>query len=306
VAIDPARTVVVANPAARGGGVARRWDALTASVTRALGPVRFQRTERPGHAGELAQRAVDEGATTVLSLGGDGTHHEVVQGLMRAGSREVALGVLPVGTGGDLRRSLRATSFDAMLAALPTWEARAVDVGRAEYVTDAGEPTARWFINVASCGMGGSIDRAVNASGKAIGALSFLVATLRALGSFAPPRVRVYADGEALGEREVTLVAVCNGRYAGGGMCFAPEAALDDGWLDVVLIEHASAWRSLPDLRHLYAGTLARSARVTTRRAKEVRVEVVAGEALIDLDGESPGRAPVTWRVEPGALRLLG
>ena len=304
--IDPARTVVIANPAARGGGVARRWEALTGAVTRALGPVRFERTQRPGHASELAQRAADGGATTVLSLGGDGTHHEVVQGLMRAASREVALGVLPVGTGGDLRRSLRATGFDAMLAALPTWEARPVDVGHAAYLSDAGESAERWFVNVASCGMGGCIDRAVNASGKGLGALSFLLATVQALGRYAPPRVRVYADGEALGEREVSLVVVCNGRYAGGGMHFAPGAALDDGWFDAVVIEHAPAWRSLCDMRHLYGGTLATSPRVTTRRAKELRVEVVAGEALIDLDGESPGRGPVTWRVVPGALRLLG
>lgn len=306
MAIDPARTVVIANPAARGGGVARRWEALTGAVTQALGDVRFARTERPGHAGELAQRAVDGGATTVLSLGGDGTHHEVLQGLMRAGSTEVALGVVPAGTGGDFRRSLRPTEFDAMLLALPTCEARAVDVGHAAYVTDAGEPAERWFLNVASCGMGGRIDRAVNASGKGLGAMSFLLATVQALGTFVPPRVRLYADGEAMGERDVSLVAVCNGRYAGGGMYFAPDAALDDGWLDVVVIEHAPAWRSLPDVRHLYAGTLATSPRVTTRRAKELRVEVVHGEALLDLDGESPGRAPVTWRVVPGALRLLG
>jgi diacylglycerol kinase (ATP) len=306
VALDPARTVVVANPAARGGAVARRWEALTARVTRALGPVRFARTERPGHAGELARRAADGGATAVLSLGGDGTHHEVVQGLMAAGARDVAMGVLPAGTGGDLRRSLRATSLDAALAALPTLAPRAVDVGHAAFLTDAGAPTERWFVNVASCGLGGHVDRRVNASRKSFGALSFALATARALVDFAPPRVRVYADGESLGERDVALVAACNGRYAGGGMCFAPAGALDDGWLDAVVIDHAPAWRSLADARRLYDGTLAASPRVTTRRARELRVEVVSGAAPIDLDGESPGRAPVTWRVIPGALRLLG
>lgn len=306
MAFEPARSVVIVNPAARGGAVGRGWAALSARVTRALGDVRFASTERPGHAAELARRAAEEGATAVLSLGGDGTHHEVVQGLMRAGAHGASFGVLPAGTGGDLRRSLRASSLEAALAMIPTAAARAVDVGHAAFVTDAGAPAERWFVNLASCGVGGHVDRRVNASRKTFGALSFALAAARALADFTPPRVRVFGDGEFLCEREVALVAAGNGRYAGGGMCFAPSAELDDGHLDAVVIDHAPPWRSLLDAPRLYTGALAASPRVTTRRVRELRVEVVRGVAPVDLDGESPGRAPVTWSVVPGALKLLG
>jgi diacylglycerol kinase (ATP) len=306
VALEPARSLVIANPAARGGAVGRGWEALAARVTAALGPVRFARTERPGHAAALAERAAREGLGAVLSLGGDGTHHEVVQGLMRAGAHGTALGVIPAGTGGDLRRSLPAASLDAALAALPTAAPRAIDVGHAAFVTDDGAATERWFINLASCGLSGHIDRRVNASAKRFGAASFALATARALVGFAPPRVRVFADGELWCERSVDLVLAGNGRYAGGGMRLAPEAALDDGWLDAAVVAHASPLRSLRDGPRLYDGTLADSPRVLTRRVRALRVEVLAGVAPIDLDGESPGRAPLTWRVLPGALRLLG
>lgn len=306
MAIDPARTVVIANPAAAGGEVGRWRGMLREKITDALGPLRFELTERPGHASELAERAVNDGVTSVLSLGGDGTHHEVVQGLARSGSREVALGVLPVGTGGDLRRSLAEQSFEGMLELLPVVPSRAIDLGHATYLTDDGRTEERWFINLASCGLGGLVDRHVNASGKRLGALSFLAAGAVALASYKPPRVRVSIDGEDLGEHAVSIVAACNGRYAGGGMCFAPDASLDDGLLDMLVVDHAPAWRAAWDLPRLYTGTLAALPRVVARRGRELRVESVEGTALIDLDGESPGRAPVTFRVAPGALRLLG
>jgi YegS/Rv2252/BmrU family lipid kinase len=299
-------TWLIANPAARGGAVSRDIDRVAARVEAVIGPVRVERTRAPGDATAIAERAVAEGARRVLSLGGDGTHGEVVDGLLRAAPHEVALGVLPAGTGGDLRRSLPHGSLDAMLRALPTLAPRAVDVGLATFTTSSGAPASRHFVNIASCGVSGLVDRLVNASSKRLGAASFALAAVRALLAFRPPRVRITIDDEVLPEREVALVAACNGRYAGGGMCFAPDAAMDDGRLDVVVIDHAPPLRSLLDLPHLFRGTLGRSARVTLRRAKEVRVEPVRGAAALDVDGESPGDAPVTFHALPGALRLLG
>ena len=118
--------------------------------------------------------------------------------------------------------------------------------------------------------------------------------------------VRVIADGRDLGEHALATLVVGNGRYAGGGMLFCPDARLDDGALDLVVISHAGLVRAAMRTPNLYRGTLAALPGVITARVSEVTVEALAHTAYFDLDGESPGRATATFRMHPGALRLAG
>ncbi len=302
------RTVVVANPTAGAGRVGRERDAIRRTITEALGAVEYVETTRSGEAEALARDAVDGGAGRVLSLGGDGTHHEVVNGLMEhPDGAGVAFGVLPAGTGSDLRRTLGVATLAEALRALRERETRAVDVGHAEYTRDDGSAAARWFVNLASCGVTGLVDRLVNASGKRLGgSVSFAVGAVQAMLRYDPARVRVTADGRDLGAHDVSFVVVGNGRYAGGGMRFCPDALLDDGALDLVVMPHLGLGHALANAHHLYRGTPGRVPGALTAKVAEVRVEVLAHTAWLDLDGEAPGRAPVTFRVRPGRLRLAG
>jgi YegS/Rv2252/BmrU family lipid kinase len=303
-----ADTVVIANPAAAAGRVGRERGALRATIADALGPCRYVETARAGHATALAREAVSEGAARVLSLGGDGTHHEVVNGLMQHPDRaRVTYGVLPAGTGGDLRRTLGVWTLADALRAIRDRPARPMDVGHAAFVRDDGGAGTRWFVNLASCGVSGLVDRLVNASSKRLGGrAAFFVGTLRALAQYEPARVRVIADGRDLGEHALATLVVGNGRYAGGGMLFCPDARLDDGELDLVVIPHAGLVRSAMRTPSLYRCTLTALPGVITARVSEVTVEALANTAYLDLDGESPGRATATFRVHPGALRLAG
>ncbi|HRG99887.1 MAG TPA: diacylglycerol kinase family lipid kinase [Polyangiaceae bacterium] len=300
-------TVVIVNPKAAAGRVGRDLSGLRRAVEARLGAVELVETTAPGGGSTLAREAALGGAARVLSLGGDGTHHEVVNGLMESGRPDVVFGVLPVGTGGDFRRTLGVRDLDGALAAIVERPARRVDLGHATFVDDAGVERSRWFLNLASCGMSGLVDRLVNTSSKALGGTaSFLLGTLRATARYEPARARVEVDGALLGELDVTVIAVGNGRYAGGGMHFCPEAALDDGALDVVVVPHASLPRQLARIPDLYRGTLERVPGALRARGAEVRVTCLRGTAWLDLDGEAPGRAPVTFRVEPKALALAG
>lgn len=305
---DPRRTAVVVNPRAGGGRVGREWKALETTLRARLGDCRFEYTARGGDGIELAEKVVREGCTTVLSLGGDGTHGEVLNGMLRAGAEnDLSLGVLPVGTGGDFKRTLGVETLDEAARRIATGRSRPIDVGRAEFVGDGGASASRWFLNVASCGMSGLVDQMVNASSKRFGAVaSFLGATLRALGEYEAPRVRLGVDGAAVGEWCVHLVAVCNGRYAGGGMLLAPRAELDDGLFDVVVIERVAAWRSVANVGRMYSGSLAELAWVHTFRGRSVRVDVISGGARVDVDGETPGVIPVEFTIEPRRVRLVG
>ena len=200
---DAAQTVVVVNPNAAGGRVGQQWGALERELRIRLGAVQLMLTERAGHATELARAAVEEGAKTVLSMGGDGTHNEVINGIMQAKPEPgaVTLGLLPAGTGGDFRR-MCVSNADALTAAsaLPRAESHPIDVGSLNFHTDDGDPAQRYFINIASFGIGGLVDRYANQSRKRLGGkATFYIATLKALASYSPATVRVSIDGQDMG-----------------------------------------------------------------------------------------------------------
>lgn len=308
---DAASTVVVVNTAAAGGRVGREWRTLALDLAQALGDVRFVLSRAPGHAIELAAEAVRDGARTILSLGGDGTHNEVVNGILRAQRRpgEVRLGILPAGTGGDFRRLLvDGKTLHESARAMPTASVAPIDAGRVSFVTDEGKHASRFFVNIASLGVGGLVDRAVNRSSKRLGGkAAFLLATLQTLPTYRPPRVRLRVDGDAVGDFTITNIAVCNGRFAGGSMMLAPEARLGDGLFDVTVMRHAPLLRSLPEAPRLYDGTILDSSDVEFFQGRHVRVEPLdARKAYMDIDGEAPGVAPAEFEMLHHALRLIG
>ncbi len=307
---DATSTVVVVNSAAAGGRVGRQWREIALGLTQALGDVHFVLSREPGHCTTLAAEAVEKGARTILSLGGDGTHNEVVNGILRAQKKpgSVRLGVLPAGTGGDFRRMLvHNGSIQDAARALPTAPEAPIDAGLIRFVTDDGEPRERYFLNIASLGVSGLVDRAVNRSSKRLGGkLTFLIATLQSLPLYRPPLVRLHVDGQAVGDFRISTIAVCNGRFAGGSMNFAPRARLGDGLFDVTVVKDAPLLRSIPETPKLYDGTIVRSSLAEQFQGRRVRVEPLDDrKAYVDIDGEAPGVAPCEFEVLPHALKLL-
>lgn len=309
---DPASTVVIANPAAGGGGVGRGWDRLLGRIEDRLGPVRVLRTARPGHASELAAQAIAEGARELISLGGDGTHNEVVNGMMATAPVPggLTLGILPAGTGGDFRRILaNSESLEPALQALPSARVDRIDLGRCTYRADDGSTGQRWFLNIASCGISGLVCRNANASSKRLGGtVTFYLSTLRAMAAYSASPVRVRVDGVSVGEHRITSLQACNGRFAGGGMMFAPQAMLDDGLLDLVILVDPGIIKTLAMTGDIYKGTHTRHPHVIVHRGARIEVEPVdpALPAWVDIDGEAPGTAPVVYEVVPGSICLRG
>jgi diacylglycerol kinase (ATP) len=308
--IDPAHTTVIANPAARGGWVRKNWASLTAEIQRHLGRVSFVRTERMGHARILAREALAQGATTLVSFGGDGTHGEVAAGILdERASERCSFGIINAGTGGDFRKLLiDAATLEGACRTIAKLDAAPVDMGRIEYETFEGERAERYFLNLITAGIGGLVDRYVNESRFRLGGtLDYAVATLRANLRYEPAHLQVDIDGARMGEYEVNVVCVCNGRYAGGGMHFAPMARIADGLLEVVVIEAAPIAKSLRVGRKLYSGTHLNSRLVHHARGRRIELTPLSPrKAYLDVDGEAPGVAPAIVEVVPRAIRLHG
>jgi YegS/Rv2252/BmrU family lipid kinase len=300
-------TLIIANPEAGGGRLGARRAQVEAKVNARWPDATWHWTDHAAHASELAAAAA--GATTVLSIGGDGTHGQVVDGLMRiATAARPTLGILPAGTGGDFARALYGEpTLDAALAHLHTHAAARIDLGFATWVSDEGAPRSAHFLNCASVGLGGLVDRAVAKSPKRLlGRSTYLLSTLWAVARFRAPRVEVLVDGASVGTYVVSNVFACNGPFAGGGMAWAPEAKVSDGILDFLLIEDRSLPAAVKLVPAVYGGTLGAQPGVHRWRGTSLEVRPVEGDAWLDLDGDAPGRAPFTTRIVPSALALLG
>lgn len=312
--IDPDQTLVIANPAAAGGMVGRRWDSICGLLRGILGPVEIRRTERRGHATALAREALWGGCELVLSLGGDGTHGEVAAGLLRDGPApdSVTLGILPVGSGGDFRRMLYGSNrLEDHARRLVTAEAHPIDVGVVRCVDPGGGPVRRTFLNEVSVGTSGLVCRHVNASRKRLGGrMSYFVNSLRALAEYEKVPMTITLDGVPAGEFLPTMVMIGNGRYAGAGMQLTPEARLADGMLDVTVMQDNGYLDGALSAPHLYLGTLVRSGRARHLRGHKIRVECPLDEVpaapIVEADGDPIGTLPLESTVIFEALRVLG
>lgn len=309
------KVAVVVNPVAGGGRMKREWPALRQALERRFGPVAVRETDAAGDAAVLACRAAAEGAGLVIAAGGDGTVSETVDGLLSAaagGKATAALGILPIGTGSDLARGLGITgSPEEIVARIADSAGRRLDAGRVSFVDDHGALHSRHFINIASLGLSGPTDRAVNAAksgGKMSGKAVFLFHTVRELIRYRFQEVRVTVDDQPPVEARIALVACANGRFFGGGMMIAPDATPEDGELEIVIVRGTSKLALLADLRLVYGGAHRGRPFCTMLKGKKVTVEPLGDPlvngALLDIDGESPGRIPATFEILPGAITV--
>jgi YegS/Rv2252/BmrU family lipid kinase len=296
--------VFLVNPASANGATGRRWPELArrAAARGLTGETLL--SERPGHLSELAREAVAQGATSLVVVGGDGTVHEVVDGLAgTAAGGNVELGMVPLGTGRDFARSLRIPNrLDDALDVVRDGRLRTVDLGRATYTRGDGEAHA-YFANFAGAGISGAIAARANRTTKALGGkVSFFWATLAVFSRWQPAEMTIAIDGVERRARLLEALAM-NGDYTAGGMWVAPEASLEDGTFDVVLIGAFSKTEFATTFPKIYRGRHVSHAKVEIVRARELRVDASAPLPIV-LDGEQPGTTPVRFEVVPAALRV--
>ncbi len=308
------KPLLIVNPRSGGGRTGETFERMREVITRTVGEVDVDFTERPRHAVDLAREAALAGRETVVAVGGDGSIHEVVGGLMEAkaeGANKTRLGVIGQGTGGDFRKSLGIEHrLDRYCAVLAGGKTRAIDVGRFTHGDDA---AAKHFVNILSVGLGGLVDRYVADTSKRFGGtVAYFLASARGLLE-SPIGVLACTLTEGGRTREVEIatrsMAICNGRFFGSGMEIAPMAQLSDGLFEIVDLGDAPRLRFAMVSSQVYSGKHIDHPDVKHHRCERVAIELMNVDAadrfLLDVDGEPMGGFPLTIEVVPGALEVL-
>ena len=292
------RALLIGNP---GAGRGRQdWAGLVAALSGAGIEAELATTERPGHAVDLARGARNGRRELVIAAGGDGTVHEVVNGLLGGGpAPEVpALGVVPLGSGCDYAKTFDIPTDIEGAVALIASERPATPV-------DAGEVTfvggSRYFANIAEVGIGPeTVARALGLP-RALGGAVYGLGFLMTLPVYRRRQARIVMDdGSYDGDLMNLVVAV--GRVFGGGMRVAPGAHPSDGLFDVQ-VHHPSKAQYVANLPKVYKGTHLPHPKIREGRTTSVQI-ACDPPGLIEADGEVLGTTPATFRILPHALRV--
>jgi diacylglycerol kinase (ATP) len=303
------KSAVIVNPAAANGRAGRAWPLLADRLRAQLGNLAVRLTESPGHATRIARELAESGFDLMIVVGGDGTISEVANGILQSDrplGPGLQLGILPAGTGGDLRRSLGIpASPREAIEVIVQGQPLAIDVGKASLVARGGSAVQRYFVNLASFGLGGDVAAAAKNRLTVLGGkTAFLWATLKGVATFRGREVEMELDGGSPRRFFVSNVAVGNGRYHGGGMQPCPRARMDDGLLDVTVIDYMTPLEVLGNIHVLYSDDVYRLPKVHRLQTRRLRAQADQ-LTLVELDGEPVGHLPIEIEILPRRLNVL-
>ena len=293
--------VLIANPNAGRGAVSKALPRAESVLRNKNLAYRIVRTTHPGHATEAARQALSDGERYLVAVGGDGTVHEVVNGMVRDGgpvAADAVLGVVAAGSGCDFVRSFGLPP-DAEQAAerLTGDRVRTIDVGT---VTCA-DGTTRCFVNIAEAGLGGAVVARAANLGKLLGGARYAAGFWLTLPRFRPAAVRLDADGQYYAWRAFNVV-VANCRFYGGGMQISPNSDPGDGLLDILVMTGPKS-DSFTTLPKVYKGAHLPHRNIAELRAAQLTIEAEPGFP-VEADGELLGVTPASFGIIPGAIRL--
>ena len=305
--------LIIVNPKSAGGATNERWAAIASDLRAHFGAFQVAFTKRPGDGIELAKGGADAGRKFIIACGGDGTINEVANGILASG-KAVELGVLPNGTGGDFRRTLEMpTNGREAAKALRDGATKTIDAGRVTFYNHEGEQVSRYFLNVSSFGLSASIISRVKTKSMLDwlptnafrGKANFAVSTLQEVLDLGYTTVRVKIDDREEKSLNTINFCVANSRFFGGGMKIAPDAKINDGFLDVVNIGDIKTAKIILNAYKLYTGSHLELAEVKSTLARRIEVSPTNNQTVfIETDGELPGRLPAIFEIIPNALQV--
>lgn len=307
---------VILNKHSAGGRTAKRWPQMEAEIRRLFGDFEVSETYAPFAGEPLTCKAIEDGATLVIAIGGDGTFSEAANGFFKDGAPvnpDTELALLTSGSGCDLRKTFEWPEPDEitqMLEIIKSGKTRKLDIGLMSYEAPDGTMGKRYFVNITSFGLGGAVSNAVNRSriAKRFGGSfafswhSFIQGLL-----YKNQKIRLQIDDDFDEELDITLAVVANCQYFGGGMHVAPNADPADGLFDILVAHGLKKSEYSSIFASLGSGSHVGHPKIIQRRAKRVVATSLDPKPVRhDVDGETPGALPSTFEILPGAITIRG
>jgi YegS/Rv2252/BmrU family lipid kinase len=296
--------VAIANPAAAGGKAKNTWPEVRQTLVEFGISHKWIPTEAPGDAVKIVREAIENGHRHFISIGGDGTHHEVVNGFCKSGIQlsDLTLGLMPIGTGNDWAKTLEVPqNIQEAGRIIDEQQTRAHHVGRIDFDDDR----EAFFMNVAGMCMDAAVVQNVPPGlVKKIGGLAYLLGGIRELITYRSPKAYIEIGDYTFTDKYLTIHAGF-GKYCGGGMEFLPHAILSSDTMAITTISAKNKWKLLLNIHKLFRGSIHSLDAAHAYSSSKLRVQHTDKSKIpIEADGEFLGYSPFEISVLPHAIKV--
>lgn len=307
------RWLVVVNPQASIGKCGKDWPEIKRLLDDNGLEYDAVMTEYPKHAIALVEQNITEkGYKKIVSVGGDGTNNEVINGIFsqqRFPTTAITMGIIPIGTGNDWRRTFNfGTDYQENVTLLKNGHLFLHDVGKVTYYND-GDPQERFFLNAAGTGLDEMVCNKTNrlkSQGKG-GTVRYLISTVHSILSYQCQHVQIEIDGEMVFDDNIMSLSIGNCKYNGGGMMMMPNAVPDDGLFDITAIKKIGLLKFAANMKNIYDGSFAvKLKEVSLFRGSRVRViSIPSHRLLLETEGETLTNSPFDFEILPKAINMV-
>ena len=269
----------------------------------------FFETTSKENAINLVKNAFDNNSDYLITVGGDGTLNEVINGYMKyfyPAKKKIILGLLPAGTGNDFAKTIKADkSIEGLVSKIENNKTILSDVGEIQYTSLNKSIDNRFFINITDIGIGGIVVKKLSESGRALGPdLTYIMAIVQSFISYKPVTITLNADSFQW-KGNAMSVCLANGKYFGSGMCIAPQADITDGKMQLVILGKISMLDYLLNLSKIKNGEIIINPEVHYASITNCTIDAEQYSCPIDMDGEFIGYAPLSLKIHEKAVAFL-
>lgn len=305
--------LIVVNPAASIGKCGKDWPEIQALFVKEGFDFDAVLTTHQGHAIELVRDGITEkGYKKVISIGGDGTNNEVINGIFtqqRFPTDEITMATVPIGTGNDWCRTFDfPLEYDKIVNIIKIGQTYRHDIGKVVYYND-GDTRVRYFLNAAGTGLNEMVCHRTNElkmQGKG-GAIRYMLNTASCLFKFECVRIKLEIDDQVVLEDKILSISVGNGKYNGGGMMMMPNAVPNDGLFDITVVKKVGILKFAANISNVYDGTFIHKLNeVSVFRGKKIRItSIPAHMLLLETEGETLTNSPFDFEMLPKAINMI-
>jgi len=302
------KTQVIVNPESNQGRTKKRWKHIREALKSFIKEFKYEFTEKPLQAAEISRAAIKDGTELIVGVGGDGTMNEIANGFFeneRPINPETTLGIVPSGTGSDFCRSLNIPlGLKNAIQVIIQAPSNLIDIGRVKFKDHSDSDKERLFLNVSDFGIGGEVVNRMNQERMKKKASSYFRCLISTFMRYKHKSLMIKIDNKDIPLQDYMIGAISNGRIFGKGMKIAPEASLNDGLFDLVLVKGMKKFEFFRNVYKIYTGTHLSHPKISLIRGSKIEVNPADSEetVLIEVDGEQVGSLPATFEIIPTSL----